>query len=169
VFEVWWTITEEMISINFLSSFMNFLKQKKFSVFLTILLTLFVVYFLFFPTRYFFDCVGETTTSKFTLPSKDLISKNTYKDDHYLSVQKYIFGLFYTLDQKPFLNCKNNWFDPSITCEMRREDDGYIWYVSFDKFKSDLLIVTRIFSDKKTIEDNAVSDLKCSELSNVLK
>ncbi len=128
-----------------------------------IALTLYVLYELNYPKKYFYTCIGKmyVKTSQIIIDptepkeatKRDFISKED------LIVKKYLYGLFYSLNDMKITECYQNALE-EINCR-----DDY-QFISFNPYKN-IYHEDKTFSNKQKNEKNEYSTsmdgMKCSK------
>ncbi len=134
-----------------------------------IVLTIYILYGLNYPKRYFFSCVGTQNVNIFKIikdqpETKDVLTDSKgYITKEYVSVEKYFFGLFYTLNDIKITQCKQD-SDSEIVC-----NKGENYQISFHPYKN-LMNENFTFINEKKNEKKFyfAINLNCKKDSNSL-
>ena len=145
----------------------NLKPKYKLILWVGIVLTIYILYGLNYPKRYFFSCVGiqnkhTSQIIKDPLEPKDIV-KEKYKTEEDIIVDKYFFGLFYTLDDMKITQCRQD-SDSEIVCKLREEHR-----IGFNPYKNTLHIdFTYEDKEKNEKKNYFTTDIYCKKDSNSL-
>jgi hypothetical protein len=125
-----------------------------------------IAYFIFFPKVYSFECFGETTRRVFSIPDNKIMQTSKYNDSNTLTVSKYFFGNFYSINNMPILKCSIE-SDSTIICEDSTNMSNSSYIFNFMKSKSDELTSISYIKNNQKIEYESFSR-DCKLMKNVL-
>ena len=91
---------------------------QRFIFFISVSALIIFLYCILFPKEYTFNCSGQS--EKYTYIEKPNTSQQKEKTltgvkTFQITVYKYFFGLYHSIDEYKMYQCKNNW-DNSISC-----------------------------------------------------
>ena len=147
--------------------YINLKPKYKLLLWVGIVLTVYILYGLNYPKRYFFSCIGIqnkhiSQVIKDPLEPKDIVKKK-YETEEDIVVDKYFFGLFYTLNDMKITQCRQD-SDSEIVCEPR---EGRI--ISFNPYKNTYSDEwTSIDKEKNERTEYFTSNFNCKKDSNSL-
>ena len=145
----------------------NLKPKYKLILWVGIVLTIYILYGLNYPKRYFFSCEGTqyihtSQIIKDPLEPKDIV-KDRYKRGEDLIVDKYFFGLFYTLNDMKITQCRQD-SDSEILCKLREDQK-----TSFNPYKNTYSDEwTSIDKEKNERTEYFTSNFNCKKDSNSL-
>jgi hypothetical protein len=145
----------------------NLKSKYKLILWIVIFFTIYILYGLYNPKRYFFSCEGTQYVNTSQIIEDPLepkkITKNSFVTKEDISVEKYFFGLFYTLNDMNILQCRQN-SNAEIVCERGKDKR-----ISFNPYKN-TFNENFIFMDegKNEKRDYFIIDIYCKKDINSL-
>lgn len=145
----------------------NLKPKYKLILWVGIVLTIYILYGLNYPERYFFSCEGTlyvhtSQIIKDPLEPKDIVKTNFVTEEDVI-VDKYFFGFFYTLNNMKITQCRQD-SDSEIVC--KKNDD---YQISFHPYKNTFNGNTIFVNKEKNEKKNYfTTDINCNKDSNSL-
>lgn len=142
----------------------NLKPKYKLIIWVGIVLTIYILYGLNYPKRYFFSCVGTQNVNIFKITKDQTETKDVLTDskgfitEEDISVEKYFFGLFHTLNKMKISQCKQD-SDSEIVC-----NKGNDYQISFNAY-TDSMNESFTFVNKEKNEKKFyfTTNIKCQK------
>ncbi len=153
--------------MHFKNIYINLKPKYKLILWVGIVLTIYILYGLNYPKRYFFSCEGTqyvhtSQIIKDPLEPKDIV-KTEFVTEENIIVDKYLFGLFITLNNMKITQCRQD-SDSEIVCK-KNEDDEISFHPYKNTFNKNYILVNKEKNEKK---DYFTTDIYCNKDSNSL-
>lgn len=145
----------------------NLKPKYKLILWVCLVLTIYILYGLNYPKRYFFTCEGTqyvhiSQIIKDPFEPKDLV-KIEYTTEEDIIVDKYFFGFFFTLNNMKITQCRQD-SDSEIVCK-RNDDDQISFHPYKNTFNENFIFANKEKNEKKNY---FTTDIYCKKDSNSL-
>ena len=144
----------------------NLKPKYKLVFYIVIFFTAYILCGLYYPKRYSFSCVG-TKYSYATQIIEDPLEPKTAVEDRRgttedIIVEKYFFGLFYTLEDFNITQCSQD-YDSEIVCKASKD-----YKIRFNPYKNTFKDEFLYLDKENNVKKQYFSELNCKKDNNSL-